>query len=297
MAAECGTDGFEDEGFVRSLGAARLLRLASMGAVQGECAVVIEDDAVIRDLIGTVLEQMGLEVIAVSNGMDGVARVVERQPVLVTVDIAMPGIDGFETAKRIRAISSAYIMMVTARDEEIDALQGLGVGADDYVLKPFRPRELRARAEAMLRRPRAVDPPNVQASTGVHAAVHSTSDATADAVEPLAGALLEHNGVVLDPDTRIVMREGAELDLTRSEFDLLQALLTSGRSVRSKDELARLLRGEGYVTNPYVGDADRRGVEVHIGNLRKKLSDNPASPYLIETVRGVGYRLAAARRN
>ena len=264
-----------------------------MGAVQGECAVVIEDDAVIRELIGTVLEQMGLEVIAVSNGVDGVARVAERQPVLVTVDIAMPGIDGFETAKRIRAISSAYIMIVTARDEEIDALQGLGVGADDYVLKPFRPRELRARAEAMLRRPRAVEPPNGKASVGTHAPLHSTTDASV----PAAGAVLEHNGVVLDPDTRIVMREGAELDLTRSEFDLLQALLTSGRNVRSKDELARLLRGEGYVTNPYVGDADRRGVEVHIGNLRKKLSDNPASPYLIETVRGVGYRLAATRRN
>ncbi|WP_460519659.1 response regulator transcription factor [Humibacter antri] len=265
-----------------------------MGAVEGECAVVIEDDAVIRELIGTVLEQIGLEVIAVSNGVEGVARVAERQPVLVTIDVAMPGIDGFETAKRVRAISSAYIMMVTARDEEIDALQGLGVGADDYVLKPFRPRELRARAEAMLRRPRAVELPNGQASAGLHA--RSGTNGAADASETSGGAVLEHNGIVLDPDTRIVMREDTELELTRSEFELLQALLTSGRNVRSKDDLARLLRGDGYVTNPYVGDADRRGVEVHIGNLRKKLADNPASPYLIETVRGVGYRLAAARR-
>ena len=268
-----------------------------MGAVQRECAVVIEDDAVIRELIGTVLEQMGLEVIAVSNGMDGVARVVERQPVLVTVDVAMPGIDGFETAKRIRAISSAYIMMVTARDEEIDALQGLGVGADDYVLKPFRPRELRARAEAMLRRPRTVELPNGQPSVGAHPHARAGGGGAMDASESAGGAVLEHNGVVLDPDTRIVMREGTELELTRSEFELLHALLTSGRNVRSKDDLARLLRGDGYVTNPYVGDADRRGVEVHIGNLRKKLADNPASPYLIETVRGVGYRLAAVRRS
>jgi two-component system, OmpR family, response regulator len=267
-----------------------------MGAIEGECAVVIEDDDGIRELIGTVLEQMGLDVIAVSNGFDGVARVAERQPVLVTVDVSMPGIDGFETAKRIRAISSAYIMMVTARDEEIDALQGLGVDADDYVLKPFRPRELRARAEAMLRRPRSVEPAgaghpaHASTVTGPSLAV----PAALSTVPPKTGPL-EHNGVVLDPDSRIVERDGHELELTRSEFELLQALLQSGRTVRTKDDLARLLRGEGYVANPYVGDADRRGVEVHIGNLRKKLADNAASPYLIETVRGVGYRLAARR--
>lgn len=267
-----------------------------MGAIEGECAVVIEDDDGIRELIGTVLEQMGLDVIAVSNGFDGVARVAERQPVLVTVDVSMPGIDGFETAKRIRAISSAYIMMVTARDEEIDALQGLGVGADDYVLKPFRPRELRARAEAMLRRPRSVEPAG--AGQPAHASTVTGPSlavpAALSTVPPKTG-LLEHNGVVLDPDSRIVERDGHELELTRSEFELLQALLQSGRTVRTKDDLARLLRGEGYVANPYVGDADRRGVEVHIGNLRKKLADNAASPYLIETVRGVGYRLAARR--
>jgi DNA-binding response OmpR family regulator len=268
-----------------------------MGAIEGECAVVIEDDDGIRELIGTVLQQMGLDVIAVSNGIDGVAKVSERAPVLVTVDVSMPGIDGFETAKRIRAISNAYIMMVTARDEEIDALQGLGVGADDYVLKPFRPRELRARAEAMLRRPRTVEAPVAGlAGTAVPAGANRPAQA-AEAAQAVPGrsGLLEHNGVVLDPDSRIVERDGQELELTRSEFELLQALLQSGRSVRTKDDLARLLRGEGYVANPYVGDADRRGVEVHIGNLRKKLADNAASPYLIETVRGVGYRLAARR--
>ncbi len=259
--------------------------------MEGDCVVVIEDDDRIRDLIGTVLAQLGLEVVAVSNGVDGVAEVERRHPVLVTVDVNMPGIDGFETAKRIRAISSAYVIMLTARDEEIDALQGLGSGADDYVLKPFRPRELRARAEAMLRRPRTVE----QAT-----ASHVSPDAETAGGGKGPGvsgrrAVLRHNGVVLDPDTHIVERDGRELDLTRSEFELLQALLQSGRSVRTKDELARLLRGESYVANPYVGDADRRGVEVHIGNLRKKLRDSAASPYLIETVRGVGYRLAAPR--
>ena len=263
-----------------------------MGSVEGDCVVVIEDDDGIRDLIGAVLAQLGLEVIAVSNGLDGVAQVEARHPVLVTVDVTMPGIDGFETAKRIRTISNAYIVMITARDEEIDALQGLGSGADDYVLKPFRSRELRARVEAMLRRPRAVERQGVGAEPGA-------DEPTRDAKVSVAGSsrhdVLRHNGVVLDPNTRIVERDGDELDLTRSEFELLQALLRSGRTVRSKDDLARLLRGDGYVVNPYVGEADRRGVEVHIGNLRKKLADNAAAPYLIETVRGVGYRLAARR--
>jgi DNA-binding response OmpR family regulator len=262
-----------------------------MGAAEGECAVVIEDDDGIRELIATVLEQMGLTVVAASSGLDGVARVTECQPVLVTIDVNMPGIDGFETAKRIRAISSAYIIMLTARDEEIDALQGLGSGADDYVLKPFRPRELRARAEAMLRRPRVFE----RTPTGTVEAQPAAAAATGPVAPQTSTRLLAHNGVVLDPDAHIVRRDGRELDLTFSEFELLHALLQSGRTVRSKDDLARLLRGDDYVVNPYVGEADRRGVEVHIGNLRKKLADSPTSPYLIETVRGVGYRLAAPR--
>ncbi|MHA7985355.1 response regulator transcription factor [Rathayibacter sp. CAU 1779] len=264
-----------------------------MASIGGGHAVVIEDDDGIRGLIGLVLEQMGLEVITVSNGTDGVEQVAECDPILVTLDVSMPGMDGFETAKRIRAISSAYIIMLTARDEEIDALQGLGAGADDYVLKPFRPRELRARAEAMLRRPRVVEgAPG--GSTDVAPVVPET-DGASEAAVPSPAAVLEHNGVILDPATHIVRREGRELDLTRSEFELLQALLQSGRTVRRKDDLARILRGDAYVANPYVSDADRRGVEVHIGNLRKKLEDNAAAPYLIETVRGVGYRLAAPR--
>ncbi|GAA4167136.1 response regulator transcription factor [Gryllotalpicola koreensis] len=268
-----------------------------MGAATGEYAVVIEDDDGIRELIATVLEQIGLQVVAASSGVEGVAKVSEHRPILVTIDVNMPGIDGFETAKRIRAISAAYIIMLTARDEEIDALQGLGAGADDYVLKPFRPRELRARAEAMLRRPRVLDAHPGAGADAAAGGAHAVTGPVETSQAPAAGARrqLRHNGVVLDPDAHIVKRDGRELDLTYSEFELLHALLQSGRTVRSKDELARLLRGDDYVVNPYVGDADRRGVEVHIGNLRKKLADSASSPYLIETVRGVGYRLAAPR--
>ncbi|SEM65594.1 response regulator [Cryobacterium sp. TMT1-3] len=117
-------------------------------------AVVIEDDADIRSLLEAVLTQAGFDVVATSNGLDGLAAVRAYDPVVTTLDVSMPGIDGFETAKRIRAFSPTYLVMLTARDDEIDTLQGLEAGADDYLTKPFRPRELRARIEAMLRRPR-----------------------------------------------------------------------------------------------------------------------------------------------
>ncbi|GMA97104.1 hypothetical protein GCM10025881_39280 [Pseudolysinimonas kribbensis] len=127
-------------------------------------AVVIEDDDDIRNLLETVLTQGGFEVVARSNGLDGIEAVRAFSPTVTTLDVNMPGIDGFETAKRIRAFSSTYIVMLTALDEEIDTLQGLEAGADDYITKPFRPRELRARIEAMLRRPRTLGSPDDPAS-------------------------------------------------------------------------------------------------------------------------------------
>jgi two-component system, OmpR family, response regulator len=285
-----------------------------MSEVSRGTAVVVEDDDAIRQLVGVILEQIGLEVIAVSNGADGVKAVQAHAPLVVTLDINMPGIDGFETAKRIRAISSSYIVMLTARDEEIDALQGLESGADDYVLKPFRPRELRARIEAMLRRPRTIErapemtsatepPPN--ASTSAFATPTPEVVASPSTLTPAAGAIqstrnasanwLQHSGLRLDADSRLVELDGTQIELTRSEFDLLRALLETQRRVRSKSDLAGLLRGENYVTSHYVSEADRRGVEVHVANLRKKLGDDPKQPRIIETVRGAGYRLTAAQ--
>lgn len=295
-------------------------------------AVIIEDDDNIRHLISVVLEQLGFDSIGAANGLEGVEAVRNYDPVVTTLDVNMPGIDGFEAARRIRQFSATYLIMLTARDEEIDTLQGLGSGADDFMLKPFRPRELRARVEAMLRRPRipvadGVTGPVPTGSGGIPLATDPLSSPPVPASDPVpmpastpiplveppvqtppvstgpslvgaaAGtrdaALFLHNGLVLNPDTRIAELDDVELDLTRSEFDLLRALLESGRRVRSKTDLALLLRGESYITSHYVSEADRRGVEVHIANLRKKLSENPASPRLIETVRGVGYRLTA----
>nr|WP_153303593.1 response regulator transcription factor [Plantibacter flavus] len=305
-------------------------------------AVVIEDDADIRQLLETVLEQAGFETVSAANGLDGVEAVRTHNPLVTTLDVSMPGIDGFEAAKRIRAISSTYIVMLTARGDEIDTLQGLDSGADDYMTKPFRPRELRARIEAMLRRPRANgDAPAVAAVAPAQPAPTAVAPAAAAPaapaqvatpplqqqmsspdptivhetvarhvapvgqsvvpiiMQPVAAApddgegWLVHRGLKLSSATRIVEVDGTEVDLTRSEFDLLQALMESRRRVRSKADLALMLRGESYITAYYVSEADKRAIEVHLANLRRKLADSTVAPRFIETVRGVGYRMTS----
>ena len=243
-------------------------------------AVVIEDEEDIRSLLSTVLSQAGFEVYGAADGFEGFELVRTQQPLITTLDVNMPGMDGFETAKRIRAVSTTYIVMLSARTEEIDALQGLEAGADDYVAKPFRPRELRARIDAMLRRPRHL------------VAVPATTGPTAPS--PSMDTWVEHNGVRLNAEMRIVTVDGADLELTRSEFDILADLLAAGRRVRGKSELALMLRGEQYTGVEYVSDSDARAIEVHVANLRRKLGESPASPRWIETVRGVGYRLTAS---
>ncbi|MFM6974660.1 MAG: response regulator transcription factor [Agromyces sp.] len=242
-------------------------------------AVIIEDDPDIRELLESVLEQAGFTPIGVSNGADGIDAVREHDPVVTTLDISMPGIDGFETAKRIRDFSSTYIVLLTARSEEIDVLQGLEAGADDYLTKPFRPRELRARIEAMMRRPRAIGGPGADSESGSFAGATTTS-------------AQEHRGLRVNFDERRVFVDGVEVALTRSEFDLLAALFRTGARVRTKAELAEEIRGDDY-TGYYIGEHDKRAVEVHLANLRKKLGESSTAPRWIETVRGVGYRLTS----
>ena len=302
-------------------------------------AVIIEDDADIRHLLEAVLSDAGFHTIATGNGIDGVQAVKAYEPIVTTLDMGMPGIDGLETARRIRQFSQTYLVIVSARSEEIDTLQALDAGADDYLTKPFRPRELRARIDAMLRRPRVTGgEPAVEAGqeapaaaaarvpqaapegptgapeahpVGAHAAptgadgtpgadVTTGTDGTA-ADQPTEGVVLvdegegwlSHRGLRLNPDMRLVRSGQEEIVLTRSEFDLLSALMETGRRVRGKADLALLLRGESYVTSYYVSEADKRAIEVHMANLRRKLSDTATSPRWIETVRGVGYRLTS----
>ncbi|GAA3623849.1 response regulator transcription factor [Microbacterium awajiense] len=248
---------------------------------QARVAVVIEDEADIRSLLATVLEQGGFTVHSAATGHEGLELVRAHAPLVTTLDVNMPGMDGFETAKRIRAISTTYIVMLSARTEEIDALQGLEAGADDYIAKPFRTRELRARIDAMLRRPRQ----HVGAPAGI--------EPTEPSAPTASDGWREHRGLRLHREMRVATADGAELDLTRSEFDILADLLTAGRRVRGKSDLALMLRGEQYTGIDYVSDSDARAIEVHVANLRRKLGESPSEPRWIETVRGVGYRMTA----
>ncbi|GAA2097181.1 response regulator transcription factor [Microlunatus panaciterrae] len=262
-------------------------------------AVVIEDDDDIRNLLEAVLEQAGFTTHAFSDGMEGVAAIRQHSPILTTLDINLPSIDGFEVARRIRRFSSTYIIMLTARLDEIDTLMGLDAGADDYLTKPFRHRELRARIEAMLRRTRLNEASSPAPATGNGDADRVASLPAASTVEPPAepaepGEWLMHNGLSINPEMRLCQLDGTPVELTRSEFDVLRAIMERQRRVIAKDDLVLLVRGD-EVTGGYVADADRRALEVHIANLRRKLNDRVAAPRFIETVRGVGYRLAERR--
>ncbi|WP_035775751.1 response regulator transcription factor [Arthrobacter sp. H5] len=252
-------------------------------------AVVVEDDLDVRNLVSAVLTQSGFEVHSASTGRAGVEAVQEHNPSVVTLDIGLPDIDGYEVLRRIREVTDCYVIMLTAHSDELDTLTALQSGADDFVTKPFRPRELRARVAAMLRRPRV--PGGAELEIGPAAPVPAAPVETT--ARPVGE--LRHNGLVLDHQTRTVTVRGKDLVLTRSEFDLLHELLRSMGAVRTKGDLVRVVRGEYYRSDAYVSDADERAIEVHVGNLRRKLGEDPRDPRWLMTVRGVGYRLVPKR--
>jgi DNA-binding response OmpR family regulator len=240
--------------------------------------------------------------------------------------VGLPDFDGFEAARRIRLVSDAYIVMLTAQGEEVDTLLGLEAGADDYVVKPFRPRELRARISAMMRRPRGggeaaptpaggvaavpaaataepivpAAPAEEPAQPAAFATTTVVSPAMPTETEPATASaddsddVLRHNGLVLDEGTRHVTVDGEPVDLTRTEFDLLASILASGGRVRTKGDLVRDIRSGSYAVASST-EPEERAVEVHLGNLRRKLHDDPRQARWIQTVRGVGYRLAPPR--
>ena len=252
-------------------------------------AVVIEDDADVRNLLEGVLTQAGFEVHTAVDGRAGVEVVRSKQANVVTLDIGLPDIDGFEVLRRIRHFSNAYVVMLTGRTEEPDLLSALNAGADDYIAKPFRPRELRARVAAMMRRPRheinGQRPAPAWGAPATAAAAPGSHDS----------AVLQHNGLTLNHRTRTVEIKGEPLGLTRSEFDLLHVLLRGRGAVCTRADLVRAVRGEFYDVDTYISEADERAVEVHVGNLRRKLKEDQLSPRWLQTVRGVGYRLAPSR--
>jgi DNA-binding response OmpR family regulator len=270
-------------------------------------AVVVEDDADIRNLLDAVLTQAGFETHTVFDGLAGVEAVRDHDPIVTTLDVSLPGIDGCEVARRIRAFSSTYIVMLTARNEEIDTLIGLDAGADDYLTKPFRPRELRARIEAMLRRPRHTvstsGAPGQPATSGTDATTDALQQATTSAAaasgpgsDVHADDWQEHNGLRLSEEMRLVELDGQSIALTKTEFELLAHIMANGRRVVSKSALAVAARPDEFASGVYVTQSEHRAVEVHLANLRRKLGDDSNNPRWIETVRGVGYRLAEPTR-
>jgi two-component system OmpR family response regulator len=245
--------------------------LSGVDDARERTAVIVEDDPDVRELLDAVLSQAGFATHTAASGREGVELVRSFDPLVTTLDVGLPDIDGFEVCRRIRAVSDTYVVMLTARTDEIDALMGLDAGADDYQTKPFRPRELRARIEAMLRRPRRQVP-----SAGVMV--------VPTAVPPVA------DGLVVDVAARTVAVDGVDVHLTRSEFDLLAALVGAPGRAISKDALVRVLWEDEYDTGTPITDQDRRSVEAHLANLRRKLGEDVSSPRWIRTVRGVGYR-------
>ena len=221
--------------------------------------LVVDDEAQIRSIVRRYLEAEGFEVDEAADGESGLVKVRDLAPDLVVLDVMMPGIDGIEVLRRLRAESDVYVILVTARAEEVDKLIGLSVGADDYVTKPFSARELVARIKTVLRRARSTDVPR-------------------------SAERLAIGGLVIDPQRREVTRDGAAVELTTLEFDLLHALAQSPGRVFSRRQLIERVWGWDFY-------GDERVVDVHIRALRKALGDNADEPHVIATVRGIGYKL------
>ena len=223
-------------------------------------AVIIEDEEDVQNLISVVFRQSGFEVYSATDGAAGVDLVRKHDPMIVTLDIEMSDIDGFEVARQVRLFSDTYIMMLTGRDDEMDAMMGLDNGADDYIIKPFRPRELRSRIAALLRRPRWQTNPGSPA-----AAVNRHGRRAAER--------LEHNGLVLNVRTRTAEADGTQLELNALEFDLLHTLMESTWVRRTNADLAQKLRSAHYETAEPVTKQEERAIDLHISRLREKLGD------------------------
>lgn len=242
-------------------------------------AVIVEDDSDIRELLVLTLSMVGFNIIETASGREALALVREHQPDLVTLDLNLPDLDGMEVCRQLRPQTDAYIVMITARVEEIERVMGLEIGADDFIVKPFSPREVRARVAAMFRRPRSF----VDAGSAPGTAMQGNGDGTRDTVEG-DGRVVVHGALTVDVEGRVARLNGEELPLTKIEFDLLATLIAGSRRVWSRETLLERVWGEGWTDDHHL-------VEVHIRNLRKKLGEDTREPRFIKTVRGVGYRM------
>jgi DNA-binding response OmpR family regulator len=219
--------------------------------------LVVDDEVALAGVVASYLEREGFTVRIAHTGPEAVEQAREFEPVVIILDVMLPGFDGLEVCRQVRHFSDAYILMLTARDEEVDKVLGLSMGADDYLVKPFSPRELVARVRAMLRRPRVQ--PSVRSSD-----------------------VVELGDLRVDREARRVTVGGNEIDLTRTEFDLLAVMSARPRAAFTRRQLIDAVWGEGWFGDEHV-------VDVHVGHLRTKLGDDAAEPRFVRTVRGIGY--------
>ncbi len=234
--------------------------------MSGATILIVDDEEPIRALVRSYLEREGFAVHEAADGSVAVTAVRELAPDVIVLDLMLPGIDGIEVCRQIRTFSDAYILMLTARTEEVDRVVGLSVGADDYLAKPFSPRELVARVRALLRRPRAIPSPAANGGQPEDSAPHLAP------------------GLAIDVPRRTVTVDGESRNLTATEFDILSLLARDPGVVLSRQALLDAVWGADFVGDDHV-------VDVHVGNLRRKLGDDPDAPRFVATVRGVGYRL------
>jgi DNA-binding response OmpR family regulator len=221
--------------------------------------LIVEDDRNTAALVAKYLEREGFSAVLAHDGGQALRAAGESDPVFVILDVMLPGMDGWEICRTLRKSSDVPILMLTAREEEVDRVAGLAMGADDYVVKPFSPRELVERVKAILRRSRPA--------------------------APRPAAVLTFAGLELDPEKRRVVRDGRPVTLTMSEYKILHVLMSSPGKAFSREELLdRCYRhGEAVID---------RVIDVHVGKLRQKIEDDPAQPRFILTVRGHGYRFS-----
>jgi two-component system, OmpR family, alkaline phosphatase synthesis response regulator PhoP len=221
--------------------------------------LIVDDEQNLLDLVRGYLEREGFSVSAAHDGPSAVEAARTDEPDLVVLDLMLPGFDGLEVCRRLRQFSSAYVLMLTARTDELDRVVGLEVGADDYLGKPFSPRELVARVKAMLRRPR------------------NNSSTLGGLPSPRRFGQL-----VIDASRHEITLDGTPVALTAREFALVTALAEQPGRVFTRGQLLEHAWGSGYY--------DEHLIDVHVANLRQKLEPDPGHPVYVETVRGVGYR-------
>lgn len=224
--------------------------------------LIVEDEAALAEPLAFLLQREGFQVRMAADGQEALAEFSKAEPDIVLLDLMLPGMSGTEVCKNIRLKSSVPVIMVTARDSEIDKVVGLEIGADDYVTKPYSSRELIARIRAVLRRGRHED---------------------SEDMEDLYEEVLRGGPVMLDVERHVVTVDGKEVAMPLKEFDLLEYLLRNRGRVLTRGQLIDRVWGSDYV-------GDTKTLDVHIKRLRSKIERNPSSPEFLVTVRGLGYK-------